>query len=172
MASLKLKTIKDALSKFMGLCVVLIMVGYVVPNAKDALFPNQMTRIERMLRRSTMVGYRLAVDRQGDTRLILTAYDGGKSITTEIFRDALEDLEASNNRRVLMAHSVNRNAEGLFYLTWTRMTVDADLKKLQRLELKVCGHMKDPNGRVPFDGRVPIIECAEHVDEITCEGQD
>lgn len=167
----KLETIKHALSKFMGLCVVIIMVGYVIPNAKHALFPDQMTRIERMLRHSTMEGYRLSVDRQTDTRIILTAYDGSRSITTELFRDAMEELESEDTQRILMAHSVNSNAEGLSYLTWTRMTADADLKRLERLEMKVCGQMKNQDGRVPFKDRIPVIECAVPVEAITCVGR-
>lgn len=135
-------------------------------NAKHALFPNKMTRIEKMLRHSAMDGYRLAVDRQGDTRIVLTAYDGSTSMTTEIFRDSIEeDLKSKSNRRIIVAHSVNRNAENEFYLTWTRMTADTDLKKLVHLEMKVCGQM---NGRVSFEGQVPVIECDVPIKEIEC----
>lgn len=107
-----------------------------------------------------MDGYSLAVDRQHDLKIVLTVYNGGQSITTEIYKNAIHELESSNDRRVFLAHSINENAQEVAYLTRTRIEADADLKQVQRLEVTVCGRLKDQHAGVTrFDGYEPVYEC-------------
>jgi len=75
---------KNPIRWVVELLLILTFVGYVVPDVKHALFPNQMTHLEKMLRQSTMDGYHLAVDRQSESKIILTVFTGARSITTEI----------------------------------------------------------------------------------------
>lgn len=58
------------LRRLVELPLILIFVAYIVPSVKHTLFPDQMTRLEKMLRRSSMDGYNLAVDRQHDLKII------------------------------------------------------------------------------------------------------
>jgi hypothetical protein len=148
------------------LFLVIIVVAYIVPAAKDALFPTQMTRLEKMLRNSSMQGYKLAIDRKSASEIVLTAFDGDKSITGQIYRDVLRELEPVGDRRVFFTHAINDNAEQVVYLSRVLMETDADLKKLQRLEVTVCGRIRNQTGNVHYDGHEPIYECEVPVRKI------
>ena len=142
------------------LSFIILFVGYVVPAAKHSFFPDQMTKFEKMLRRSSLIGYNLAVDRKRLTKIILTVYDGGRSITTEIYRDVVREVEPAGNNRVFFAYSLNRDSNEIFYLTRTKIEADPDLKQVRRLEVTVCGRLKDQHAGVTrFDGYVPVYEC-------------
>ena len=73
---------RNVVWRFFDFVIAIIFAIYIVPAAKRSLFPDQMTRIENILRRSSMEGYNLAVDRQNDLKIILTVYNGGRSVTT------------------------------------------------------------------------------------------
>ena len=133
---------------------------YIVPLAKNTLFPNQMTRLEKMLRRSTMDGYNLAIDRKNEFKIILTVFNGSRSITTEIYRDAVRELEPSSDTRVFLAYAINDNAQGVAYLTYTKIEADADVKQVRRLEVSVCGRLADQHAGVTrHDGYEPVYQC-------------
>jgi hypothetical protein len=142
---------------------------YIVPAVKHALFPDQLTRLEKMLRRSSMDGYNLAIDRQHELKMILTVYNGGQSITTEIYRDVIRELEPSGDSRIFFAHSINDNAQGVAYLTQTRIEADADLKQVRRLEVSVCGRLANQHpGGTHYDGYKPIYECEVPEQHVVC----
>ncbi|MGD9366988.1 MAG: hypothetical protein PVH87_14920 [Desulfobacteraceae bacterium] len=123
-----------------------------------------------MLRRSSMEGYHLAIDRKSESKIILTAYNGGRSITTEIYRDVIHELEPSDDSRVFFAYSINANAQEVAYLTRTLIEADVDLKRVRRLELTVCGQLKDQHAGVTrYDGHEPIYECEVPVQQIICQ---
>ncbi len=159
---------KNPIRWVVELLLILTFVGYVVPDVKHAFFPNQMTRLEKMLRQSTMDGYHLAVDRQSESKIILTVFTGARSITTEIYRDVIRELEPTGDSRIFFTHAINRNADGVFYLSRTRIEADADLKQVRRLEVSVCDRIKSQDGRVRYDGHEPIYECEVPVQEIIC----
>ena len=161
---LKTKAIWRYLTRFM----IVLFLMYFLPIAKHNLFPGQIVRLEKMLRGTTMVRYNLAIDRKKETKMILTVYDGGRSITTEIYRDALLELTPAGNSRIFSAHSINRDAEGEYYLTWTRIEADAHLSRVRRLEVKVCDRLVGKDGQVRFNGPEPIIECAVPIQEAVC----
>lgn len=128
-----------------------------------------MTRLEKMLRRSALDGYDLAVDHQDEFKIILTAYDGGRSITTEIYRDEIRELEPSGGNRIFFTYSLNRDSKENFYLTRTKIEADADLKQVRRLEVTVCGRLKDQHAGVTrFDGYEPVYECDVPLQQAVC----
>ena len=160
---------RNVLWRFFDFFIAIAFAIYLVPAAKQALFPDQMTRLEKMLRQSSMEGYNLAVDRQHELKIILTVYNGGQSITTEIYRDVIRELESSDGSRVFLTHSINENAQGVVYLTRTRIEADADLKQVQRLEVTVCGRLKDQHAGVTrFNGYEPLYECDVPVQKAVC----
>lgn len=162
-------TKKNALLRLIEFLIAITFGVYIVPAAKNTLFPDQMTRLEKMLRRSSMNGYHLAVDRKDELEIILTVYNGGQSISTEIYRDVIRELESSDDTRIFFSYSVNRDSNEMFYLTQTRIEADSDLKKLKRLDVGVCGKLADQHAGVTrFDGYKPIYECEVPEQEIQC----
>lgn len=138
-----------------------IIVGIIiVPAIKHTFFPDQMTRFAKMLQNSSVKGYNLAVDHKDEFKIILTVYVGGQSITTEIYRDVLRELEPAGGNRVFFAYSLNRDSNKIFYLTRTKIEADPDLKQLRRLEVTVCGRLKDQHAGVTcFNGYEPVYAC-------------
>lgn len=161
---------KNPILQFVGFFIALILGLYIIPAAKHSLFPDQMTRLEKMLRRSSMEGYNLVIDRKSESKIILTVYNGGRSLTTEIYRDAIHELEPSDDSRVFLAHSINANAQEVAYLTRTLIEADVNLKRIRRLEVTVCGRLKDQHAGVTrYDGYEPIYECEVPVQQIICQ---
>jgi hypothetical protein len=159
--------------RFIELPLILVFVAYVVPAAKHALFPDQMTRIEKMLRCTTMEGCHLAVDRRSETKIILTVYNGAQSITSEIYKNALHELEPSGGTRTFFTYSVNRDSNEVFYLTRTRIEADADLKRVRRLEVGVCGRLVDQHvGVTRHEGYKPVYACEVPEREAVCLAAD
>ncbi len=164
---------KNPLLRLVEFLIAITFAVYIVPAAKHTLFPDQMTRLEKMLRRSAMDGYNLAVDRQHDLKIILTVYNGGQSITTEIYRDVIRELEPSGDSRVFFSYSINDNAQGIAYLTRTKIEADADLKKVRRLDVSVCGRLADQHAGVTrFDGYEPVYECEVPVQQVQCKAAE
>lgn len=161
---------KNPIWQFVGFFIAIIFGLYIIPAAKHSLFPDQMTRLEKMLRRSSMEGYHLAIDRKSESKIILTVYNGGRSVTTEIYRDVIRELEQSGNRRFFLTHSINRDANEIFYLTRTLIEADVNLKRVRHLEVIVCGRLKDQHAGVTrYDGYDPIYECEVPVQQIICQ---
>lgn len=152
--------------------MVVIVAAYAVPAAKHALFPNQMTRLEKMLRHSSMEGYRIAVDRKSESEIVLTVFTGGRSITTEIYKDVIRELGSDDGSRIFFAHAINRNADGVFYLSRTRIEADPDLKRLLKLDVSVCDRIKDQTGNVTYDGHEPLYECEVPVKDAICKAAE
>ena len=158
---------KNTFRKIIELILVVTVVAYLVPAVKGSLFPAQMDRVEKMLRNATMQGCHLAVDRKSKSEIVLTVYDGDMSISVQIYRDVMHELEPENNYRIFFAHAINDNSEKVVYLSRARMETDEDLKKLNRLEVTVCGRIKDQTGNVKYDGHEPIYECEVPIQKIT-----
>jgi len=143
-------TKKSQLLRFIEFLIAMTFAVYIVPAAKKTLFPDQMTRLENMLRQSAMDGYHLAVDRKDD-------------------RDVIRELEPSDDTRVFFSYSVNRDSNEVFYLTRTRIEADSDLKWVKRLEVAVCGQLADQHAGVThFDGYEPVYECEVPVQQAVC----
>lgn len=160
----KIRQIWGFVSRFLiALCII-----YFYPEIKHKLFPDQMTRLEKMLRRSHMNEYHLAVDRKSESEIVLTVFIGGRSITTEIYRDVIRELEAPGDSRIFFTHAVNRDADGIFYLSRTQIEADPDLKRVRRLEVTVCGRIKNQTGDVRYEGHEPVYECEVPVKEAIC----
>jgi hypothetical protein len=159
---------KNPIRWLIELLIVVTVAAYAAPTIKHALFPDQMTRLEKMLRQSTMAGYNLAVDRKHEREIILTVYNGAQSITTEIYKGVVSELEPEGDSRIFFTHAINRNADGVFYLSRTRIEADPDLKKVRLLEMTVCDRIKDQTGRVPYDGHEPIYECEMPIQKVVC----
>lgn len=153
------------------LFVVVIVSAYVVPDVKSQLFPDQMTRIENMLRRSSMEGYHLVVDRKSVSEINLSVFSGARSITTEIYRDVIRELHPVGDNRVFFTHAINSNAEGAMYLSRTRIETDADMEEVRLLEVTVCGRIKDQSGEVDYDGHEPLYECEGPIQKIKCSAK-
>ena len=145
---------------------------YILPAAKQAFFPTQMDRLEKILRNSTLEGYHLAVDRKDDLEIILTVFDGGKSISARIYRDVLRELDPVGDSRAFFTHAINRNADKVFYLSRILMETDEDFKKLKRLEVTICGHIKNQSGNVRYNGHEPIYECEVPIQKITTSARE
>lgn len=157
----------NKISKFASKFIVVFCIIYFYPVLKNALFPTQMTRLEKMLRNSPMQEYQLSVDRKSELEIVLTVYDGDKSITAQIYRDVLRELEPDSDRRRFFTHAINPNSGQVVYLSRVLMETDLDIKKLQRLEVSVCGRIKNQTGNVKYDGHEPIYECEVPVQRIT-----
>ena len=149
------------------LFLIIIVVIYVIPSAKLALFPTQMTRIGKMLRSANLKGYHLAVERKSELEIVLTAFDGDESITAQIYRGVLRELEPVGEKRIFFTHAINDNSDQVVYLSRVRMETDADLKKLLRLEITACGRIKNQTGKVKYDDYEPIYECDVPIKRIT-----
>lgn len=159
---------KNKTWKFVSHFLIALGIIYFYPAAKHSLFPDKMTSIEKLLRQSNMSNYQLAVDRQSDAKIILTVFSGGRSITTEIYRDVIQDQRSSGGNRVLFAHAINRNASDEFYLSRTHIKADADLKQIRRLEVTVCDRIKNQSGKVTYNGYEPVYECEVPILKAIC----
>lgn len=153
--------------------VLQILIAFVIihyyPDVKKALFPDQMTRLEKLLRHSNTGDCNFTVERRDQLTILLTLKQKAASpITTEIYRDVVRELEPSSDSRIFFAHSINDNAEGVTYLTRTLIEADPDLKKVRRLEVSVCDRIKDQTGQVPYDGHEPIYECEVPIQKAVC----
>jgi len=144
---------------------------YIIPVAKQTLYPTQMARLEKMLRNSSMSRCRLSVDGNREYEIVLTAYDGGKSITAQIYRDVLRELEPVDGNRIFFSHAINDNSNQVVYLSRVRLETDPDLKELRHLEISVCGRIKDQTGNVKYDGHEPIYECEVPIQKITASAK-
>jgi len=165
----KTRSKKHPLMQFAELLFIIIFISYVVPEVKHSLLPDQMTRLEKMLRRSAMDGYQLAVDHNSESKITLTVYNGDHSITTEIYKIELHELKPSRGNRIFLAYSINDNAQGIAYLTRTKIEADADLKQVRRLEVSVCGKLADQHAGVTrFEGYEPVYECEVPVQQVVC----
>ncbi len=68
---------------------------------------------------------------------------------------------------LLIERRSNENSEQVVYLSRARMETDEDLKKLHRIEVSVCGRIKNQTGKVRYDGHEPIYECEVPIQKIT-----
>lgn len=167
------KNLTARLWRLIELPLILIFVAYIVPSVKHTLFPDQMTRLEKMLRRSAMDGYNLSVDRKSETKIILTVFNGGRSIATEIYQDSIHELAPTGKNRNFLTYSLNRDSNGIFYLTRTKIEADADSKKVRRLDVSVCGRLADQHAGVTrFDGYEPVYECEVPVQQVQCQAAE
>ncbi len=133
---------------------------YVVPGVKHWLFPDQMTRLENILRRSVLSECSLNVERRDEFTIFITIErNSAPRITTEIYKGVVREIQPIDGNRTFFAHSINRNADKVFYLTRTLIETDADLKQLRRLEVSYCGRIKDQTGHVRYRDHEPIYEC-------------
>lgn len=133
---------------------------YVVPGVKHWLFPDQMTRLENLLRRSVCKECQLDVFRRDDHFIRLTIETDLKPpVKTEIYKGVVREIDATGDSRTLFAHSINDDIDGVTYLTRTLIETDADLKQLRRLEASFCGRIKDQTGNVHYEDHEPIYEC-------------
>ena len=158
---------KNTIRQIIELVLVVIVVAYLIPAVKGSIFPAQMDKVEKMLRNASMKGCQLAVDRRSKSEIVLTVYDGDKSVSVQIYKDVIRELEPENNYRVFFTHAINDNSEKVVYLTRARIETDEDLKKLHHLEVTVCGRIKDQTGNVKYDGHEPIYECEVPIQKIT-----
>ncbi len=160
---------RNPVRRFVELFLILAFVTFVVPTAKHALFPDRMTRLERMLRQTSFPGSTLNVERPDELLILVTvALNGKPPITTEIYRDVVRELEATGDSRTFLTHSINQHLDGSFYLTRTRIIADADLERVYRLEVKACDQLENKDGQVRYDGPEPIFECAVPIQEAVC----
>jgi len=162
---------KAYLRKFIEFILVASVAVFIIPAAKRAFFPNQMDRLEGALRDFRMEGYHVAVDRKDDLEIILTVFDGGKSITAQIYRDVVRELDPTGDRRIFSTHAINRNSGNHFFLSKVILETDEEVKKLHRIEVSVCGRIKDQTGNVKYDGHEPIYECEVPIQKITASAK-
>lgn len=158
---------KTNLRKLFEFILIAIVAVYVVPIAKRALFPSQMDLLENALRDTSFKEYHVAVDRKDDLEIILTVFDGAKSVTAQIYRDVLREIDPVGDRRFFYTHAINRNSEKFFFLSRVILEADEDVRQLQRLEVTVCDRIKDQTGNVKYDGHEPIYECVVPIQKIT-----
>lgn len=171
MAVTRKKSIKgNPIYRFVEFLLAIIFAIYIVPEVKNTFFPDDMTRLEKMLRRSVMDGYQLAVDRRSNSKIVLTVYNGGESIVTEIYGDVVIEPNPAGDGVMVFAHSINDNSDDVVYLTRTRIEADSDLKSVRRLEVTVCDRIADQTGRLQYDGHEPVYECAVPIQKIVCKG--
>ena len=165
--ALNIKQIWGFVWRFLiALCII-----YFYPDLKHALFPDQMTRLEKMLRRSAINGCKLEVKRRDERLILLTVGIDTKSpFTTEIYKGVVRELETTGKSRFFFAHSINDNADGVTYLTRTLIEADADLKQVRRLEVSVCDRIKDQTGEVRYKDHEPIYECDVPIKKAVCLG--
>ncbi len=160
---------KTPVRRLFELTLIIVVVAYVVPSIKDALFPDQMTQLEKMLRRSVFAGCSFKVERRDRLTLIATVeFPGRAPITTQIYRDVVHELKPSDGKRIFFAHSINDNADGVTYLTRTLIEADKDLKHVRRLEVSVCGRIKNQTGQVSYKDHEPIYECDGPIRKAVC----
>lgn len=156
----KSDTKKRFFQQALELLLILAFVGYVVPDVKHKLFPDQMTRIERLLERSACRQCQLYVDRRDERLIRLMIETGSKPLfKTEIYKGIVREINKTSDSRTLFAHSINDDINGVTYLTRTLIETDADLKQLRRLEASFCSRIKDQTGNVRYKDHEPIYEC-------------
>jgi hypothetical protein len=81
----------------------------------------------------------------------------------------IHELEPSGDNRVFFTYSLNRDSNEIFYLTRTKIEADPDLKQVQRLEVTVCGRLKDQHAGVTrFNGYEPVYECEVPEQQAVC----
>ncbi|MGD9366319.1 MAG: hypothetical protein PVH87_11515 [Desulfobacteraceae bacterium] len=146
------------------LLLVMVFVGYfvvyVIPIVKHWLFPDQMDRLENLLRRSVFRECALKVERRDEFTIFITLErNSAPHITTEIYKGVVREIEPIDENRTFFAHSINRNDNKVFYLTRTLIEADTDLEKIRRLEISFCGRIKDQTGNVRYKDHEPIYEC-------------
>lgn len=151
---------KSFVQQAIELLLILTFVGYAVPDVKHKLFPDQMTRIEKLLERSACRQCQLYAYRSDERLIRLMIETGSKPLfKTEIYKGVVREIDKTNDSRTLFAHSINDDINGVTYLTRTLIEADTDLKQLRRLEVSFCGRIKDQTGKVPYKDHEPIYEC-------------
>lgn len=151
--------------------LVFVFILFALPALKQLLFPDLMTRMEKMLRRSGLAQCVVDVARESESLILLNVKASGESpIAVELYREELKELPEENEYRVFVAHSINHNPDQSYYLTETRIWADVDLKRVLRLEAAYCGRLRAEDGRVAFDGDLrPVYECVDPVQRYVCD---
>ncbi|MBI5551845.1 MAG: hypothetical protein HY911_10085 [Desulfobacterales bacterium] len=149
--------------------LVFFVVLYVVPTAKNAIFPDLITRMEKMMQRSNFTNCSVDVFRQDEASLLLKVTSEAKSpIATEMCKYFWKELVHSDQERVFFNHAINRHPDGSWYLNQTQVWADVDLKRVRRLEVQYCDQMVGDDGQVSYKEHRPIFKCAVAVEEATC----
>lgn len=155
---------KSFIRQAIELLLVMVFVGYfvvyVIPSVKHWLFPDQMTRLEDLLRLSDCKECQLDVFRRDERFIRITVETDAKPpVKTELYKGVVREIDTTGHSRTLFAHSINDDINGVTYLTRTLIEADADLKQLRRLEVSFCGRIKDQTGNVRYKDHEPIYEC-------------
>jgi hypothetical protein len=156
----KSNTKKSFFEKAIELLLILVFVGYVVPDVKHKLFPDRMTRIEKLLEHSACRQCKIYVSRRDEYLIrLMIETETLPLFKTEIYKGVVREIDKASNSRTLFAHSINDDINGVTYLTRTLIETDADLKQLRRLEASYCDRIKDQTGDVRYKDHEPIYEC-------------
>ncbi len=140
-----------------------------IPKMETLLHPNTVLKVEKMLNRSNFGECTVTVERKDMASILITVKPDEKfSITTEFYKYFMNDLSKTQDETVLFNHTINQHPNGTFYLTQTQIWADTDLKKARRIAVEYCDQISNPEGRVAYDGHLPIYQCAVPVDRATC----
>lgn len=144
-----------------------------IPKMETLLRPNTVSKIETMLNHSGFQKCTVTVNREDVASILITvAPNRGSSINTELYKYFMSDLSQAQNETILFAHTINQHPNGSFYLTQTQIWADAELTRARRIEVEYCDLMKDPDGRVTYEGHVPVYECAVPIKRASCLAKD
>jgi hypothetical protein len=152
--------------------ILVLATMYFVSFARHYFFPDDMTRLEKMLRHSVMDGYQLAIDRQSKGEIVLTVYNGGQSIVTEIYEDVVIESDSAVEGVKVSAYSINKKSDDSVYMTRTRIEADPDLERVRRLEVSVCDRIVHQDGKVHYEGHEPVYECMVPIRKIVCHAAE
>ena len=153
---------------FFGLLFFVFLI-FGITKIETLLHPNMVSKVENMLERSYFAKCTVSVDREDRVSLRISVQPIGKpSVSTEFYDYFINDLSTTEDETILFSHTINQHPNGTFYLTQTRIWADADMKLARRVAVEYCDHLKNPDGRVTYDGPRPVYQCAVPVKRATC----
>jgi hypothetical protein len=142
---------------------------YVVPAAKNFLFPEKINRIEASIRDTIFTNCSVGVTWKSEASLIISIDRESKpKVQGQVSRFVLKEINHTDQERVFFAHAINQYPDGRWYLNQTEIWTDVDLKQVRRLEVKACDQLQGDGGVVIFEDHRPIFKCAVAVQEATC----
>jgi len=148
--------------------MVFFIVLIVMPTAKKIIFPDTITRMEKMLRRSTFTNCSLSVFRKDEVSLLLKVTAKGENpFTTEVCKYFWNELSIDQGR-VFFTHTINRHPDDRWYLDQTEIWADADLKQVRKLDVKFCDRLEGDGANMHYKDHRPIFKCAVPLQEATC----
>lgn len=170
---MRLNRVGNKAWRILAWCLVLAWIIFGIPEMDKIFRPDLVTKIEKMLVRTTFTNCAVKVNRDNEVSILISVRAGEAApITTKLSKYELNELNRTDSQIEYIAHTINQHPDGSYYLTQTRIWAGADLKQARRIEVKYCDRLAGDARGVTYDGHVPVFACVVPVAEASCAATD